>query len=226
LDDHVEGIKGRPSQGVGNGGGRETSPAGGEQTGGDVAQGLEERRLAGQRDEEIKGGLSHEVLEDVFGEVLRVSEDEALLRTGLEDILSHLEDIGGGLRHRSGSGSDGKADGLMGIGIQTEEGLDDLNGFGLLMVSEATGLTLGETLDAMRIDGKDLSLEVATGSAESAEGNLEFLSILNGVGREQVVNGPISGHKGKPIGQFKALLAQSSGLSKIADTKGRLIDKL
>lgn len=176
--------------------------------------------IAGQRDEELEGGVGVKALDEILGKVLGVREQQALMGLGLKDVLTDLNEFGGGLSDCSCSRADGETDRLMGVGVEREECLAHFDWLGLLMVFVATGLTLGVAADSVRIDGQNPALEMPARPADPAESDLESDRIFNGVRRKQIVDGTICRHKGESVGQLESLLTQGARLSQIAHAKG------
>jgi hypothetical protein len=114
----------------------------------------------------------------------------------------------------------------MGLSVEAEEGLSHLDGgmVQVLLLSDHLAFAVG--VESMRIDGEQFGLKMAEGASDLAEGELELLSLQNGMRLEQVMNGLIGGDKGQTVGQFKAPLAQSASITQAADTHSGFIDQL
>ena len=67
---------------------------------------------------------------------------------------------------------------------------------------------------------------MAAGPAQSAQSNLEVLGLLNGMGRQQVVDGLIGGDKGQAVGHFKTLLTERTALTNAGDAQSGLMHQL
>ncbi len=98
----------------------------------------------------------------------------------------------------------------MGIGVDGEEGLGHFRRFRMIVVALATHLSFAVAGDSMGIDGQESSGKVTGRTAEVAEGQLEALSIGNGVFGEQLMDGAITGQEGQAVEEFKAALAQGA----------------
>jgi hypothetical protein len=70
----------------------------------------------------------------------------------------------------------------------------------------------------MGVDGQQLALKMAAGATQPTEVFLKGFGFRHGMGFEQVMDGLIGGDKGKPVEQFKTLLAQAAGLANTGDT--------
>jgi hypothetical protein len=70
------------------------------------------------------------------------------------------------------------------VRIQAEEGLGNFDRLEPGIVAEADHLALAGTVDPMRIDGQELSGKMAAGAPQFAQGELEALGLLDGMGGE------------------------------------------
>ena len=60
---------------------------------------------------------------DLICQVFTIRQDKGILRFGLKDVFSHVEQFGGGLRDGFGGAANRKGDRLMRLDIQAEKGL-------------------------------------------------------------------------------------------------------
>ncbi len=84
----------------------------------------------------------------------------------------------------------------MRVGVEHEEGWGDLGGAFGLVVAVAAHVPLAEAAHAMRIDGQQPGLEIARGSADLAQGDLEALTVDHGSSPEKLVHGHVGGEEG------------------------------
>jgi len=89
------------------------------------------------------------------------------------------------------------------LGVQAEEGLGDLNGLEAGVIPEPDHLALAGTVEPMGIDGQQLAGEMAAGAPQLAQGDLEALGLLDGMGGQQMVDCLIGSDKGKPLATSK-----------------------
>ena len=111
-------------------------------------------------------------------------------------------------------------------GIQEEKGLSLFGGRLVGCGAALDHLPFGVANLAVRIQGEYLGREVATGTSELAEANLELERLLDRVGIKQVVDGAITRKKGQTIGQFKALVAKGAVIAKGRPAQGRFVDQV
>ena len=145
---------------------------------------------------------------------------------GAEDLFGHLQQFRSGLGHRAGRGSKGKSDRLLRVGVEDKEGLQLLGGRGVTILLVADHLAFAVTWDAMGIDGQHLGGEMTQGRPQLSEHDLNGLGFGHAVGIEQIMNGPITGHEGQSVGDFKALLAEGAFLALAGQAQGRFMNQL
>lgn len=177
--------------------------------------------------EQIEAGFFADPVDEFGAVMFAVGHYEGrLIGCRVEDALAQCEQIGSGLGHRGGRGSERKTNRLGTFRIQTEEALGHL--FGSLAGVEAipARLAFGEAFDAMRIDGEKARREMAAGAADLAEGNLQALRIGDAMSGEHLVDGGIGGNKGQAVGQFEAFLAQGTVAADAVDAEGRFVNQM
>lgn len=81
-------------------------------------------------------------------------------------------------------------------------------------------------LNAMRINGENLTWVVSQGVAQLAEHDLNGLCFGYGMGIEQIMNRPITGDERQAVGYFKALLTEGALLAQAGDAQGGFMDQL
>lgn len=148
-------------------------------------------------------GLGAGVIKDLGRVMLFVGEHQGRLRiVGLaaQNLLGQIQQFGSGLGDGAGTGSAGEYNGLVGFGIQREEGLGLFAGLGLAVGVMPAHLPFGGTLDAVWVQDQETSAEMAAGPAQFAQGDLQTLRGGHGVGGEQIVNGLIAGDEGQTVG--------------------------
>ena len=164
--------------------------------------------------------------DQLVGIVLAIGHDERLVGWAVEDSLCHLQQswrcLGNGW---AGSGKR-EAQGLTGVGIEAEESLAHLQGFAFGAVPALAHLSFAVTANAMRVEGEQLPCEMAIGSADTSQSDLEVLSVGDCVGGEKAVNSRATDDKGQAIGQLEASLAQRTELSSRMMTQGCFVNKL
>lgn len=78
----------------------------------------------------------------------------------------------------------------------------------------------------MGVEGNDLFLIVFGGGSEFSQGDLEMLSLGDGVRFEELVDGGIGSDKGQAAEQFKAFLGEATLLSDAGCAEGSFMDQL
>jgi hypothetical protein len=114
----------------------------------------------------------------------------------------------------------------MGFGVEAEKGRRDLVGTDSGIVPVARHLPLARTGQAMRVDGQQATLKVATGPPEAAEGELKFFGLLDGMGHEQIVNALIGNNKREAVEEFEAFLTERTSGSHVHDSESRFVNQL
>ena len=87
-------------------------------------------------------------------------------------------------------------------------------------------LPFARTAQAVRINGKQSALKMAEGTAEAPEGELEFLRMFNGVGRQQIMSTLIGRHEWQSVEELESFLAESSGRAQVNDSQSCLMNQL
>lgn len=177
--------------------------------------------------EQIEGGFFADLVDEFGAVVFAVGHYEgALICRGVEDALAERKQIGSGLGHGRGRGSERKTNRLGTFRIQTEEALGHLFGSFTGVEAMPARLAFGEAFDAMRIDGEKARREMATGAADLAESNLQALRIGDAVSCEQLVDGCIGGNERQAVGKFEAFLAQGTVAADAIDAEGRFVNQM
>jgi hypothetical protein len=114
----------------------------------------------------------------------------------------------------------------MGIDIENKEDLGDFGGLVGSTWAMAAHLAFALAPYAMRIESQNATGKMVTGETHFGQSDLEILGIGDGMFVQEFVHSDITGQKGKPIGQFEALLAQGAALTDAGGTKGRLMHEL
>jgi len=114
----------------------------------------------------------------------------------------------------------------MGVRVQTEKGLSDLDRFFVGFGGVPRRLAPAVAVQAVRVDGQQVPLEMAPGTAQETEADLQLLGLLDGVVIEQVMEGRVAGQKGETIDQLEASLAQAARLAQTRDAQGGFMHQL
>jgi len=115
---------------------------------------------------------------------------------------------------------------LLGVGIKGEESLHLLDGRGLGVLLTSGHSSFAEAGDAMWINGQNLSGVMTQGVAQFSQGQLGGVCFPDGTRIEQMVYGRITGHKGQPIGHFKALLTEAAIVAFSSNAQSGFVDQL
>ena len=161
--------------------------------------------------QQVEGRVRPDVIEEFSREVLAVGDDEGALalRVG-QDLLGQWEQFLGGGAQVAGTAGVDQTKGLAGGGVQQEE---DLRLFGRGLADGGAALdqvAFGVADQAVRVQRQNLAREVAAGPAQFAQGDLELLRLLDGMGGQQVMEGAVGGQPRQAVGQLKALVAQGT----------------
>ena len=176
--------------------GGETGPVFGEGFGGDLAQVLLEGGGVAHWREEVEGGVADDIVEQRSRTVFLVRENEGMAGWRFHDGRGHVEKPGRALGNGLGRRADGEGQRLAGVGVEAEERLDGFDGVFVLMVTVPPGLAFGIAAHVVGVDGQQVSGIVSAGPAQAAQGELQGLGLLDGVGFEQLMNGLVAGDKG------------------------------
>jgi hypothetical protein len=114
----------------------------------------------------------------------------------------------------------------VGVDIEHKEDLCDFRGLVGSTRAMATHLAFAVAAHAMRIDSQNATRKMAAGETHFGQGDLEILGLRDGVFVQEFVHSDITGQKGKPIGQFEALLTQGAALADAGGTKGCFMHEL
>ena len=114
----------------------------------------------------------------------------------------------------------------MGIGVEAEEGGGDLAGASSGVALVARHLSFARTGQAVRIDGDQMTLKVASGAAQAPQGELKLFRMLKGMGHEQVMDALIGNHEREAIEKFKALLAERSSRTNMYNSQSGFVHEL
>lgn len=158
--------------------------------------------------------------------VLVIGKDQSGSLFGLKNMVDHAKQVGDCLGGGFCGGADAKGNRLMSVSIQAEEGLQGFNGLLIQPGAAKARLAFGIAVQAMWIDGKQVSFKVSTGTPEPSQGNLQSLTSSNRLCATEVVDVCIGGDKGQPISHFKPFLAQTPPLPNASDTQGCLMHEL
>ena len=74
----------------------------------------------------------------------------------------------------------------MSFGVEAEEGGRDLIGAEGGVVPVTRHLALAGAGQAVRIEGEQATLDLAAGTTQAAQGELQFFRLLNGMGLKQI----------------------------------------
>ncbi len=110
--------------------------------------------------------------------------------------------------------------------IQQEKGLGHFGWLGFGVEAVSAHLTLAVTGHAVRIQRQESAIEMTSGAAQFAQGDLQLLSLLDSVAGQKVVDGHIGGNEGEAVGQFKTLLGERPPLPVRAQAHGGFIDQV
>ncbi len=166
-------------------------------------------------------------LKEFVGEVLVIGNDQGFgFRHGIQDESGEVKQARRHLSHRHGRGGQEETDWLMGFGVEAEEGRRDLVGADGGIVPVAWHLPLAGTGQAMRVDGQQATLKVATGPPEATEGKLKFFCLPDGMRHEQIVNALIRDNKGEAVEEFESFLAERTSGSHMNDSESRFVNQL
>jgi hypothetical protein len=162
-----------------------------------------------QWDQEVKGSVLANGIEQLDGEVLDITNNQRFMtfRAG-QDLLSQLKQLLTGRNEVPSATGMGQANGLAGLGIEKKKGLGVFAGWLIGVGASLNHVTFGVTKETVRIQGQDLAGKVAAGPAQLAQGHLELLGLLEGVGFQQVVDSAIGWKPGQAVDQFKSPMAQ------------------
>ncbi len=207
-------------------GGGEAGPVTCELVGGYGAELGLSGEAVGHGQEQIEGGFGGDVVDEVGRIVFGVGEHEGLTGGRMEDVGGQGEQFGGGLGDGAWGGGGGEGNGLMGYGIQTEEDLGGFDRVGCLEGNVAGHLSFAPRADAVRINGQKAAVKVAACAAEFSQSDLKGLGLGDGMGREQVVDGLVGGHKRQAVGQFETLLAECVAAPDAGRAQGGLVNQL
>lgn len=178
-----------------------------------------------QWNQQVKRSVLANVIEQLDGEVLDIAHNQRFLtfRAG-QDLLSQLEHLLTGHSEVPGATGIGHANGLAGFCIEKEKGLRVFVGRLIGAGAPLNHVAFGVAREAVRIQGQDLAGKVAAGPAQLAQGHLELLGLLDGVGFQQVVNSAIGGKPRQAIDEFKSPMPQRTVVAERGATKRRLMD--
>lgn len=155
-----------------------------------------------------------------------VREHEGVAGGRFYDGGGHVEEkpcaFGSGL----GRGPDGEGQGLPGVGIEAEEGLDGFDGAFVRIMPVASGLAFGIAAHGVGVDGQQISGIVSAGPAQAAQGELEGLGLLDGMRLEQLMNGLVAGDEGQAVGELESFLAERASPAYAAGAQGGFVDQL
>ena len=213
---------------VGGSGGGVARPARGEALRWNVLHALKQGCTRGHRNQEIKVDLLANVLEQLCGEVLAIGQYQGR-RVGalrVENGGGHIEQLGCGLGDRARRGGGGEAQWLMGIRIQSKEGLRYLGRLGIGVFVVAAHLAFAVAADAVGVDGEKLATEIARGAAQFSQSDLQALGIKHSARRQQLVDCLITADKGQAVGELKALLGQAALVTDSIGAERRLVNEL
>jgi hypothetical protein len=96
----------------------------------------------------------------------------------------------------------------MGVGIEGEEGLCDLDRARPLVVAVAAHLPLAVAAGAMGVDGQPISRKIAGCATDLPQGNLQPLRVCHRMFCEQAVNRHVVGDERQAVGQLESPLAR------------------
>ena len=205
-------------------GGGKASPARSELAGGQLGVLFVALFLVGHGHQQIKRGFQLDLLDEISVEVFAIGHEQRRLAGGIENDLGQLQQLRSRLGDATGGTGAGEANRLAGLGVQTEEGLGDLDGFEPRIVPETDHLAFAATVETVRIDGQESSGKVPAGPAQLAQGDLEPLGLIHGVRRQQIVDSLIGGDKGQAVDQFETFLTERAALAHSGDAQRGLMD--
>ncbi len=146
LDDFLERAGGAVAPAKGLFGGGKASPMRSEWVGGKLGILFLARLLVGHRHPQIKGGVLADLFDQLAIEVLAIGHHQRMLTDGIEDGLGHWQQLRSGLRAGAGGTGAGETNRRVGVRVQAEEGLGDLDGLEPGIVAEADHLALAGTV--------------------------------------------------------------------------------
>ena len=222
----VKRLGGAVFKAIGQGGGGHASPARPKLLGGHFGKFLLLRLAASQRAEQIEGRVLIDVLEDFRREVFAVGQQQRLSLVGLQDLRHHPQQLGRSLRDGFGGAAEGEGDGLMGLGVETKEGLQRFDSLLIRLMPVAAHLPLGVAAQVVGVDRQQLSPEVSAGAPQAAQGHLQLLAALDGLGLQEVVDGLITGDERQAVSDLEAFLAEAVVVAHPGHAQGRFMDQL
>lgn len=150
----------------------------------------------------------------------------AAARTRVGSGRGQVEEFGSRLGDRAGRRGGSKADGLLGVGSERQEGLMNLDGRGAGVLLAAGPAAFAVAAHTMGVDEEDLAGVVAGGPAQQAQGALEPLGLCHGVRPQQLVDGQVGGDERQAIGQGQPRLGQGAFGADAGGAEGSLVDPL
>lgn len=137
-----------------------------------------------QGDQQVKTRMLSDVIQQFHSKVLNIGDDEGPLAFcgAWEDLLCQFEHfLTGGSEVASAAGV-GQANRLASLGVQEEKRLGLLGREPVGLGTALDHVALGVTDQAMRIQRQNLAWKIAAGSSKFAQGQLQVLSLLDGMG--------------------------------------------
>jgi len=125
-----------------------------------------------------------------------------------------------------GRRTEAKTDRLTCLTIQQEKGLSHFRWFLFGLETVPAHLAFAVAGQAVGIQGQESAREMVSSAAQFAQGDLEFLGLLDGMTVQELVDGHVGGDKGQAVGQFKTFLGKSASVTVGAQTQGRFIDQV
>jgi hypothetical protein len=182
--------------------------------------------LVGHGNEKIERGLARDEIEEFPRIVLGIGKNEAMAWGGLEDVGGKRQQIDRGIGGRARGTAGSETNGLAGLGVEAEEGLGDFLSEVLIVRLEADHLPLAIADQPMRINGQELTSEMAAGATDFAQGALEGSGFLDGVGVEHVVDGEIGSDGGQAVSDLKTPVSQTAATANARAAQGGFMKNL
>lgn len=154
-----------------------------------------------------------DVVEECNREMFCIGNNSRSLLVSLEDVAGSIQEFRCDLSHGPGRCPSSEAHRLVRIGIKDKEGLRDLGGLRIIILSMPAHLPFAVAAHAMGIDGQEVAAEMPGSASEQSQRDLKLLRFIDGVSPQELMNGHIGDHKRQSIEQFKAFLAQGALLA-------------
>ncbi len=112
------------------------------------------------------------------------------------------------------------------MAIQQEKGLGHFGWLFLGTEAVPTHLALAVADHPVGVQRQEGPSEMSSRAAQFAQGNLQLLSLLDGMTGQEVVDGRVGGNERQAVGQFETFLGEGAPLAVGAQTHGGFINQV